>query len=76
MATAGLASLANNAIPIVGGVVLFHEHLPHGLAGVARLIGFTAVVFGAVLLARQPKVVDVAAETPPPTSNIDSVPHR
>jgi hypothetical protein len=64
MATAGLASLANNAIPIVGGVVLFHEHLPHGPAGVARLVGFAAVVIGAVLLARRPKVVDEISESP------------
>jgi hypothetical protein len=76
MATAGLASLSNNAIPIIGGVVLFHEHLPHGAAGVARLIGFAAVVVGAVLLARQPKVVEATTETQPPPSGIDPVPHR
>lgn len=52
--TAGLSTLINNLIPIVGGLVLFHESLPHGLAGVARVASFVAVVCGAVLLAHPP----------------------
>ena len=56
MATAGLASLANNALPIMGGVLLFHERVPAGLAGVIRVVGFVAVVAGAVLLARRPSL--------------------
>jgi hypothetical protein len=64
MATAGLASLANNALPIVGGVVLFHERVPAGPAGIIRVVGFIAVVAGAVLLARRPAVE--ATEGPDP----------
>ena len=52
--TAGLSTLVNNMIPILGGVALFHEGVPHGLAGVARLVSFAAVVTGAVLLAHAP----------------------
>ena len=53
--TAGLSVLVNNMIPIVGGLLLFHEALPGGAAGVARLASFAAVVVGAVLLARAPE---------------------
>jgi hypothetical protein len=49
--TAGSSTLVNNLIPIVGGIVVFHEPIPPGLAGVARVISFAAVVAGAVLLA-------------------------
>ena len=53
--TAGLSVLVNNMIPIVGGLLLFHEALPGGAAGVARVASFVAVVIGAVLLARAPE---------------------
>ena len=49
--TAGSSTLVNNLIPIVGGVVVFHEPIPTGPAGVARVASFVAVVVGAVLLA-------------------------
>ena len=52
--TAGLSTLVNNIIPIAGGLFLFHEALPGGAAGVARLASFAAVVAGAVLLAHAP----------------------
>jgi hypothetical protein len=53
--TAGLSTLVNNMIPIAGGLLLFHESLPHGWAGAARLASFASVVVGAVLLARAPE---------------------
>ena len=49
--TAGSSTLVNNLIPIVGGIFVFHEPIPPGLAGVARVASFAAVVVGAVLLA-------------------------
>jgi hypothetical protein len=49
--TAGSSTLVNILIPIVGGVVVFHETIPSGLPGVARVASFVAVVAGAVLLA-------------------------
>jgi hypothetical protein len=52
--TAGLSVLVNNMIPIGGGLLLFHEALPAGAAGVARVASFVAVIVGAVLLARAP----------------------
>jgi hypothetical protein len=68
--TAGLSSMVNNLIPIVGGLVLFHESPPGGLYGAARLASFAAAVAGAVLLARAPEnAVDVAGgPTPAPVS--------
>jgi drug/metabolite transporter (DMT)-like permease len=52
LATAGLASLFTNAVPIVAGLVLFGEGLPSGWPGIVRLIGFAAVVVGGAGLAR------------------------
>jgi hypothetical protein len=52
--TAGLSVLVNNMIPIAGGLLLFHEALPRGAAGTARVASFAAVIVGAVLLARAP----------------------
>jgi hypothetical protein len=55
--TAGVATLVNNLIPIVGGLIVFHDPVPAGLAGLARLASFGAVVAGAVLLAHAPPEV-------------------
>jgi hypothetical protein len=55
--TAGVSTLVNNLIPIAGGLILFHEAVPSGLAGLARLASFCAVVVGAVLLAHAPPEV-------------------
>jgi len=49
--TAGSSTLINNLIPIVGGIVVFHEPIPPGLAGIARVASFVAVIVGEVLLA-------------------------
>jgi drug/metabolite transporter (DMT)-like permease len=52
LATAGVATLFTNAVPIIAGMVLFHEPLPSGPLGVLRILSFAAVVTGAVLLTR------------------------
>jgi hypothetical protein len=52
LATAGVATLFTNAVPIVAGMVLFHEPLPHGLLGALRILSFVIVVAGAALLTR------------------------
>jgi drug/metabolite transporter (DMT)-like permease len=52
LATAGTASLLTNALPIVAGLALFHEHLPGGALGVMRVVAFACVVVAAGLLAR------------------------
>jgi hypothetical protein len=65
--TAGLSVLVNNLIPIVGGLALFHEALPEGWAGAARVASFVAVVCGAVLLAHpRPEPIETADSRPPP----------
>jgi hypothetical protein len=52
LATAGSANLLLNALPIVAGVTLYHEGVPSGVLGGARIASFTLVIAGAVLLAR------------------------
>ncbi len=58
LATAGLATLLTNALPIAAGMVLFHEPLPAGWTGVVRVIAFAGVVVGAFLLAGRRKPPD------------------
>jgi len=52
LATAGMASLWTNALPIAAGTLLFGEALPSGLRGAARVVAFACVVIAAALLAR------------------------
>lgn len=52
LVTAGLNTLAMNALPIVAGLALFHERFPPGAAGGLRLVAFAATVTGAAMLAR------------------------
>ncbi len=52
LATAGMATLATNALPILAGMTLFHEPLPGGALGVMRIVAFVLTVAGAALLAR------------------------
>jgi len=59
LTTAGLSTLFTNALPIVAGIALFHEHLPGGGAGGLRVAAFALVVVCAALLARpEQPVVD------------------
>jgi hypothetical protein len=55
LATAGLATLLTNALPIAAGMVLFHEPLPAGWIGVVRVIAFAGGVVGAFLLSGRRK---------------------
>lgn len=52
LTTAGLATLATNAVPIVSGFVLFDEELPNAASGVLQTVAFAALVGSAILLAR------------------------
>jgi len=52
LATAGVSTLLTNLLPIVAGVIIFHEYVPGGAAGVLRGLGFAGAVLGAALLAR------------------------
>jgi hypothetical protein len=66
LATAGVATLFTNSLPIVAGMAVFHEGVPDGPAGVARVAAFVAVVAGAAALARPDATCEVlrpAAET-------------
>ncbi len=55
LTTAGLATLMTNALPIAAGMVVFHEPLPGGWVGAARIASFAAVIAGAVLLSSRTK---------------------
>jgi hypothetical protein len=52
LTVAGLATLLTNALPILAGTIVLHEPVPPGGWGVLRVLAFTAVVAGALLLAR------------------------
>ena len=53
LATAGMASLWTNALPIAAGSLLFGESVPAGARGVARVAAFACIVVGAAVLARR-----------------------
>lgn len=53
LASAGLAVLWTNALPIAAGTVLFAEALPEGVRGVLRVAAFALVLVGAVALSRR-----------------------
>ncbi|MGH2877030.1 MAG: hypothetical protein ACRDLV_12335 [Solirubrobacteraceae bacterium] len=57
LATAGLATLLTNAIPIAAGMTIFHEPLPGGVFGALRVLAFATVIISALFLARR-KVED------------------
>lgn len=66
LATAGVSTLATNALPIAAGTLLFSEAVPGGGPGALRLLAFAAVVAGAALLSRgerQPVSAASAAST-------------
>ncbi len=63
LATAGMATLWTNALPIAAGTALFAESLPGGARGFARVAAFACVVLGATALARPHAAEDAAAET-------------
>ncbi len=70
LATAGLAVVWTNALPIVAGTLLFAESLPGGWRGSARLAAFALVLVGAAALAlRSAAAVD--AGPAPATLSID-----
>ena len=52
LTVAGLGTLATNAVPIAAGTVVLDERVPSGALGVVRVLAFTAVTAGAILLAR------------------------
>ena len=54
LSTAGLATLATNAVPIASGFVLFNERVPGGARGILQMLGFASLIGSAVLLARRP----------------------
>jgi hypothetical protein len=53
LATAGMATLWTNALPIAAGSILFAESLPGGARGAARVVAFVCVVAGAAVLGRR-----------------------
>ena len=50
LTTAGMATLATNAVPIVAGFVLLDEALPGGARGVLQIAAFASLVVSATFL--------------------------
>lgn len=68
LATAGVATLFTNALPIVAGVALYREPLPTGPLGALRVVAFVAVIGGAAVLARGESRAPPSTATPPTSS--------
>src|SRR5262249_10342631 len=73
LATAGVATLFTNALPILAGTTIFGEGLPAGWTGVARLLAFAGVIAGAASLA-QPGDDDPPPREPPASFPARAVP--
>lgn len=54
LTTAGMATLATNAIPIVAGFVLLDETLPPGIRGALQIAAFASLVVSATFLGHPP----------------------
>lgn len=72
MATAGVATLFTNALPIAAGVFVFGDLVPGGALGVLRTAAFVIVTAGAALLARpegsSPETPAMEPEQPRPAA--------
>jgi hypothetical protein len=64
LTVAGLATLMTNALPIAAGTIVFHEPVPSGAFGAARVLAFAAVTAGAILLATPENETPNAAPAP------------
>ena len=58
LTSAGLATLATNAVPIAAGFVVFDEQLPHGSRGALQLAAFASLVVSAAFLTRSARRAD------------------
>jgi hypothetical protein len=75
LATAGLSSFCTNALPIAGGIVVYHEELPGGALGVLRVVAFACVIVGAVSVARrEAEAEDVPQPESQPRPDADAEP--
>jgi hypothetical protein len=63
LATAGVATLVLNAVPIAAGVALYGERLPSGALGVLRVTAFVLTVAGAAVLTARPAPKPALAPT-------------
>src|SRR5439155_15899788 len=61
LATAGLSSFCTNALPIAGGILVYHEQVPEGTLGALRVVAFVCVVIGAAAVARKERVAEAEA---------------
>ncbi len=64
LATAGVATLVLNAVPIAAGVALYGEHLPSGALGVLRVTAFVCTVAGAAVLTARPSAAHTEIPAP------------
>ncbi len=62
LTVAGLATLLTNVLPILAGTIVLEEPVPSGALGALRIVAFTAVTAGAVLLSRPAEPAPSAGE--------------
>jgi hypothetical protein len=70
LATAGVSTLLTNALPILAGMLVFHEGLPSGMLGALRVVAFAGVVAGAALLCSPAEVAEKAGTRQPPRPSL------
>jgi hypothetical protein len=68
LTTAGIATLLTSALPIVAGMTIFGEPLPHGWLGAIRIAAFATVVVGAVFLGERRHAPSTAPAGTEPSS--------
>jgi len=74
LTTAGIATLATNAIPIAAAMTLLREPLPGGVLGVVRLLAFAAVVAGGFALAPRGAQASSEEHAAPPAGDHGAMP--
>jgi uncharacterized membrane protein len=72
LATAGLSSFCTNALPIAGGLLIYHESAPPGVLGALRFVAFGCVVLGAAAVARRegPEPLSIERLVPEPAPEL------
>ncbi len=56
--SAGMANLVTNAVPILAGILLLRQSMPHGIQLVTEVLAFATILLGAMLLGDRARGAD------------------